>query len=319
MAYALFIAGITWIGAVVLGYPLLAALRRLRVGKQIRADGPDSHHVKAGTLTMGGILIWGATFTSTALFNVVNSRSIVVPLLATAAAGMLGMTDDLLGLLRNPAEGMGVRTKFVALSLIAIGIAVGIYGPLGIDYIFIPSSPQRWHLSVLYVPLAALAIVGTANAVNLTDGLDSLAGVCAAVAFAAYGIIAHLQGQSALTTFCFTMVGALLAFLWFNAHPAQLFMGDTGALALGASLATVALMTGHLVLLPIIGCVFVAETLSVILQVVFFRLSSGRRLFRMSPLHHHFELLGWSETHIAQRFWLVSMLAGMVGVALALA
>jgi len=160
--------------------------------------------------------------------------------------------------------------------------------------------------------------VATANAVNLTDGLDSLAGVCAAVAFACYGIIAHLQGQVPLVTFCFTVAGALLAFLWFNAHPALLFMGDAGSLSLGAALATVALMTGHILLLPVIGFVFVAEALSVILQVGYFKATGGRRLFNMAPLHHHFELHGWSETQVAQRFWLVSMISGMLGIALAL-
>lgn len=297
---------------------MLAGLRRLGVGKQIRLEGPETHQIKTGTLTMGGILIWGSVFAATAVSNTVNNLSIVVPLWATAATGLLGAADDLLGSLRQPPVGMSARLKFSLLSLIAIIVASASYFGLGLDYLFIPTSPDRWHIGLFYIPLAALAILATANAVNLTDGLDSLAGVCAAVAFAAYGIIANLQGQAAVVTFCFTVVGGLLAFLWFNAHPAQLFMGDTGSLALGAALATVALMTGHLLLLPLIGFIFVAETLSVILQVAYFKLTGGRRLFRMSPLHHHFELLGWSETHIAQRFWLISMLAAMMGVALAL-
>lgn len=318
MSYALIVAGITFLAATVAGHPLLALLRRMGVGEQIRPEGPDTHQQKAGTLTMGGVLIWGSVFASTALFNVANNPSIIVPLFATAATGGLGALDDALGLVRASGQGLSAVAKFTVLCVIALGVGLGTYTGLGLDYLFIPTSLERWHLGPLYAPVAAFAVLATANAVNLTDGLDSLAGVCAAVAFAAYGIIAYLQGQFALTTFCFTVVGALLGFLWFNAHPAELFMGDTGALALGAALATVALMTGHLLLLPVIGCVFVAETLSVILQVGFFRLSGGRRILRMSPLHHHFEMLGWSETHIAQRFWLVSMLAGMVGVALAL-
>ncbi|MSQ23039.1 MAG: phospho-N-acetylmuramoyl-pentapeptide-transferase [Chloroflexi bacterium] len=318
MAHALFVGGVTFLCALVAGYPLLAGLRRLGVGKQIRLEGPETHQIKTGTLTMGGILIWGSVFAATAVSNTVNNLSIVVPLWATAATGLLGAADDLLGSLRQPPVGMSARLKFSLLSLIAIIVASASYFGLGLDYLFIPTSPDRWHIGLFYIPLAALAILATANAVNLTDGLDSLAGVCAAVAFAAYGIIANLQGQAAVVTFCFTVVGGLLAFLWFNAHPAQLFMGDTGSLALGAALATVALMTGHLLLLPLIGFIFVAETLSVILQVAYFKLTGGRRLFRMSPLHHHFELLGWSETHIAQRFWLISMLAAMMGVALAL-
>lgn len=318
MSYALFVGGVTFACALIAGYPLLILLGQLGVGKQIRAELPDTHQVKVGTLTMGGILIWGSAFAATAIFNIVNSRSIVVPLLATAATGLLGAIDDLLPLVRESGEGLSARLKFAVLLVIALVVATATYLALGLDYLFIPTSLERWHLGIFYVPLAAFAIVATANAVNLTDGLDSLAGVCAAVAFVAYGIIAHLQGQAPLVTFCFTVVGALLAFLWFNAHPAQLLMGDTGSLAIGAALATVALMTGHLLLLPLIGCVFVAETISVMMQVGYFKLTGGRRLFRMSPLHHHFEMLGWSETHIAQRFWLVSMFAAMVGVALAL-
>jgi len=317
MSYALIVASFTFFIALAAGPFTITALRRLRVEKQVRPDGPDTHVQKAGTPTMGGILIWGSVFLSTAVFNVVNNPSIAVPLAATAATGILGALDDFLGL-NGGAQGLTVRVKFAGLTIIAIATSLAIYGMLGFDFLYIPTSQIPWHLGVLYVPLAAFAIVGTANAVNLTDGLDSLAGVCAAVAFTCYGIIAHLQTQAPLATFCFTIVGALLAFLWFNAYPADLFMGDTGALSLGAALAAVALMTGHLLLLPIIGLIFVAEALSVMLQVAYFKVTSGHRLFRMSPLHHHFELLGWSETHVSQRFWLVSMLSGMVGVALAL-
>jgi phospho-N-acetylmuramoyl-pentapeptide-transferase len=178
-------------------------------------------------------------------------------------------------------------------------------------------------LGLLYPPIAIFIIVGSSNAVNFTDGLDGLAGSIAAISFAAYGIIAHLQGQIYLVRFCFTVVGAILAFLWYNAYPAELFMGDTGSLALGATLAVVALMTGQWLLLPIIGFVFVAETLSIIIQVCYFkftkrRYGKGRRIFKMAPLHHHFELLGWSETQVTQRFLLISMLFAMLGVALAL-
>ena len=171
--------------------------------------------------------------------------------------------------------------------------------------------------------MAAFLIVGFSNAVNLTDGLDGLAGSLAAVAYACYGVIAYLQGQVWLAAFCFTMVGALLAFLWFNAHPAELFMGDVGSLAIGGTLAVVALMTGQWLLLPIVGAMFVAEALSVTIQVSWFkftkrRYGEGRRVFKMSPLHYHFELKGWSETQVMQRFFLCGILAGMLGVALAL-
>ena len=318
MDHALRVAAFTAFVALGGGYPLLRLLRRMRIGKQIREEGPGTHHVKLGTPTLGGVLVWASVFVSTALFNVLGNPSIVVPLLATASTGLLGTIDDVVGMMGNSAAGLTVRVKFAGLGLISIATAIALYAVLGLDYLYVPTTTVPFHLGAFYVPLAAIAILATANAVNLTDGLDSLAGMCAGVSFACYGIIAHLQGQVPVTTFCFTVAGALVAFLWFNAYPALLFMGDAGSLSLGAALATVALMTGQLLLLPIIGFVFVAEALSVILQVGYFRLTHGRRLFRMSPLHHHFEMLGWSETHVSQRFWLVSMLTGMVGIALAL-
>jgi phospho-N-acetylmuramoyl-pentapeptide-transferase len=188
---------------------------------------------------------------------------------------------------------------------------------LGLHSAFIPGI-GRIDIGLLYIPIAIFLIVGFSNAVNLTDGLDTLAGGTAAVAFVAYGIIAFLQGQVQVVAFCFIMVGALLGFLWFNSHPAQVIMGDTGSLALGASLATAAFMTGQWLLLPIVGIVFVAEATSVSLQVAYFKLTKGKRIFRMTPIHHHFELIGWTEPRITLRFWLVSMMAGLLGVALAL-
>jgi phospho-N-acetylmuramoyl-pentapeptide-transferase len=318
LSYALVVATFAFGLAYLAGRPLLRLLRRLRVGKQIRLEGPDTHLSKMGTPTMGGMLIWGSVFVTTALFNVINNPSIVVPLATTAATGLLGTLDDALGLMGDTAGGLTVKMKIAGLIVIGVAAATAIYLVLGLDALFVPTQAVPVHLGIWLIPLGALTIVAAANAVNITDGLDSLAAICAAVSFTCYGIIAHLQAQAPLATFCFTVVGALLGFLWFNAHPADLFMGDTGSLSLGAALATVSLMTGHLLLLPLIGFVFVAETVSVILQVGFFKLTRGRRLFKMAPLHHHFEMLGWSETHVAQRFWLISMLTGMLGVALAL-
>jgi len=173
-------------------------------------------------------------------------------------------------------------------------------------------------LGFWYFPIAVIAITGFSNAVNFTDGLDGLAGLISATAFAAYGAIALIQGQIYLARFCFILVGAIFGFLWFNVHPAELFMGDTGSLALGATLAVVALMTGQWAVLPIIGIIPLSELLSVVIQVVVFKLTKGRRVFKMTPLHHHFELLGWSETQIVQRFWLIGLVAGLVGIALSL-
>ncbi|MDP2727562.1 MAG: phospho-N-acetylmuramoyl-pentapeptide-transferase, partial [Dehalococcoidia bacterium] len=183
--------------------------------------------------------------------------------------------------------------------------------------IFIPFV-GKFEIGLWYLPIAITAILATANAVNLTDGLDTLAGGTAAIAFTAYGVIAFLQGQQYLVTFAFTVVGATLGFLWFNAHPAQVFMGDTGSLALGATLATLAFMTGHWLLLPVVGLVFVMEAGSVLLQVTYFKITGGKRLFRMTPLHHHFELKGWSEPQVTLRFWLLSMIGAILGIALAL-
>ncbi|MEE8567928.1 MAG: phospho-N-acetylmuramoyl-pentapeptide-transferase, partial [Anaerolineales bacterium] len=184
--------------------------------------------------------------------------------------------------------------------------------------LILPNLPVVVDLGILYVPVAMFVIVSSCNAVNLTDGLDGLAGMISATAFAAYGAIALLQGQIFLVRFCFTVVGALFAFLWYNAHPAELFMGDSGSLALGGTLGVVALMTGHWALLPLIAIIPLSETVSVILQVAYFKWTKGRRLFKMAPIHNHFELSGWSETQIVQRFWLITLLVGMLGVALAL-
>jgi phospho-N-acetylmuramoyl-pentapeptide-transferase len=311
--------------SILCGYPAIRLLRRYGVGKKIRIDGPSTHEQKMGTPTMGGLLICCCVLIATAVVGLTvhenAGRSVLVPLFVLLSCAILGGIDDLLTLVGQSSSGLSVRTKFGSLTLIATVGALAIWLPqgLGLDIIYLPTRPAGGeHLGVWFLPLAVLAIVGSANALNLTDGLDSLAATSAAWSFFAYGIIALLQGQAFLVSFCFTVVGALLGFLWFNAHPALVFMGDTGSLALGASLAVVALMTGHIVLLPLIGIIFVAEALSVIGQVLYFKLTGGRRLLRMAPLHHHFELLGWSETHITQRFWLVSMLASIAGVALAL-
>jgi phospho-N-acetylmuramoyl-pentapeptide-transferase len=181
---------------------------------------------------------------------------------------------------------------------------------------FLPGYADVISLGIWYIPIAAFVIVLMSNAVNLTDGLDGLAGLISATAFATYGGVALLQGQVYLARFCFTVVGAIFGFLWFNVHPALMFMGDTGALSLGATLAVVALMTGQWPLLPIIAIIPISTALSVILQVGYFKLTGGKRLFKMAPLHHHFELSGWSETQVVQRFWLISLLFAMIGVAL---
>ena len=324
MGYSLTLGTIAFLMAVIWGSPLISLLRGLRIGKQIRIDGPSSHQVKMGTPTMGGLMILIPVFVITGVLNIANllgqsliGRSILVPMGVMVAYGVLGAIDDLTGVRRVPT-GMLAKYKFLWQTLFAAVTAIALYYGLDLHSVAVPGVVEKIDIGLWYIPIAMFWIVGFSNAVNLTDGLDALAGYLLATAFATYGIIAFLQGQIWLVAFDFTVVGAILAFLWYNAYPAELFMGDTGSLALGATLGVVALMTGQWLLLPIIGFAFVAETLSVILQVTFFKLTGGKRLFKMSPLHHHFELLGWSETQVAQRFWLVGILMAMLGIALAL-
>ena len=324
MAYSLTLGTISFLLAVIWGRPLINMLRRFGIGKGIRIEGPSTHQIKTGTPTMGGLMILIPVLVITLLLNLANvmgftliGRSIMVPMAVMAAFGLLGAVDDLMGV-KVITTGLLGRYKLLWQILFALVTALFLHYALELRSIAIPGIAEKIDIGWLYVPIAMFIIVGTSNAVNLTDGLDGLAGSIAAVAFSAYGVIAFLQGQIWLVAFVFTVVGGLLAFLWYNAHPAELFMGDTGSLAVGATLAVVALMTGQWLLLPVVGFVFMAEALSVILQVGYFKLTGGKRLFKMSPLHHHFELLGWSETHVTQRLWLVGILSAMLGIALAL-
>ncbi|HDD24438.1 MAG TPA: phospho-N-acetylmuramoyl-pentapeptide-transferase [Chloroflexi bacterium] len=333
MDFALILASISFLLAVVWGPLLIRILRHYRIGKRIRIDGPRGHQTKLGTPTMGGLMIVVPIVLITVALNIYNllaqtqeGRSILVPLGVMLVYAIIGALDDIAGVRgMRRGEGYTARRKLmweVPLTLI-IAVVMKVLPLQFAGQVGVPGIHRAVELGWAWVPIAAFFILGMSNAVNLTDGLDGLAGIIVASAFVGYGVIALLQGQEYLVRFCFIIVGACFAFLWYNAHPAQMFMGDTGSLALGATLATVALMTGQWLLLPIVALVPVAETLSVILQVVYFkytkrRFGQGRRLFKMSPLHHHFELLGWSETQVVQRFWLVELLAVMAGVALAL-
>jgi phospho-N-acetylmuramoyl-pentapeptide-transferase len=325
VATALSMGAMAFLITIVLGYPYLNYLRRSGLGKKVRIEGPSTHIEKTGTPTMGGLLVTAVVLALTVCLTLIlyreSGRSILLPMAVMALTTLLGWYDDRLTLVGRKGEGLRARTKFALLGLVALVAAFVLWdrpNGLGIDFVYLPGIKSPVVIGWAVVPLAWLAVMGSAHAVNLTDGLDSLAGHTAAVAYICYGIIAAQYGQIYLVTFCFTVAGALLAFLWFNAHPAEVFMGDSGSLALGATLAIVAMMLGQVLLLLFIGFVFVAEALSVMLQVMFFKLTRGRRLFRMAPLHHHFEMMGWSETQVAQRFWLISMVSGLLGVALAL-
>lgn len=337
MAYALTLGTVSFFIAVFWGRPLITLLKRWGIGKQIRVEEPGSRQVKTGTPTMGGILIVVPVLLITGVLNVANlwglnaiGQSTLILFFCVASYALLGAIDDWQGIkgIRGRGEGMSERMKSTFQILFATVIALVLYyGPPHWDYVGIPGlqGPHNgfYRIGFMMIPITIFILVGASNAVNFTDGLDSLAGSISSIAFASYGIIAYLQNQTYLMAFCFTMVGALMAFLWYNAHPAQMFMGDIGSLTLGATLGLVGIMTGQWLLLPVIGSIFVAEAGSVIIQRYYFkwtriRTGEGQRVFKMAPIHYHFELLGWSEMQVKERFWLISVLSGMLGVALAL-
>src|SRR4026209_842674 len=301
-------------------------LRHFRIGKLIRVDEPGHHNVKMGTPTMGGVPFILPVLLLTSLLNAavfigleVIGRSFLVPLIVLVGYAALGALDDWEGIRgKRRGEGMRARTEFLAQVLLAVGTAFVLQYLLDAPEMRLPGTQGDIELGLWYIPIAAFIIVSESNAINFTDGLDGLAGLISATAFAAFGGIALMKGQIYLARFCFTIVGAIFGFLWFNVHPAELFMGDTGSLPLGATLAVVALMTGHWPLLLVIGIVPLCEALSDVIQIVYFRATGGKRFFKMAPLHLHFELLGWSETQVVQRFWLIGLLAAMVGMGLAL-
>jgi len=318
VSYSLIVGGVAFLVALLAGRPVVGTLRAMKVGKQISDEGPSTHQVKAGTPTMGGLLIWGTVITVTAVTNLVGRQSMFLPLGMLAATLAIGFIDDLGTLTANQRYGgLSWRVKFGLISVLSTVAALVVFYGLDAHSVNIPWAGQ-YDLQYAYIPIAIAVVFGTTAAVSITDGLDGLLGGTAAFAFASYAVIAFLQEQVYLGTFSFTVVGALLGFLWYNAHPAQVFMGDTGALPLGAALATVALMTGHWLLLPVVGIVFVAEAASDVIQIVYFKVTGGRRFFRMTPLHHHFELIGWSEPQVVMRMWLFGFAGGMVGIALAL-
>ena len=332
MPFSLTLGGVTFLLAIIWGSPLIELMRRLKLGKQIRIEGPQSHMSKMGTPAMGGVLIVGWTVVIIIIVNIVQLletfevvESVAIPLGVMVSYSILGGIDDYQGLRQRPGVGMLARYKIWYQVAIALVAAVLIYWQLNDlhGWVAAPTVPFLLDIGIWYLPVAVFIITAGANAVNLTDGLDGLAGLITATALAAYGIIAFMQGQQFIVNLCFVMVGACFAFLWFNAHPAQMIMGDVGSQALGGALGVIALMTNQWLILPIIAIIPVATTLSTMIQVssaVLSRRFLGRDLrpFRMAPLHNHFVLLGWSETQIVQRWWLIGLLGAMVGIALAL-
>ena len=307
-----------------LGGPYIRLLRRMEMGKQIRRDGPQSHLAKQGVLTMGGALVIGVVAALAALVFLLLPEvergdyvaQTIAPLAALLVVGILGAIDDYV----NVVYGFGIRGrhKLVWQLIVAIVVAVYIQRHFGVTGVYVPLIGE-WQIgAAAFVVLAVVAIIGSSNGVNITDGLDGLSGGTCVFAFLAFAFIAAARGFPWLVVFCAAIVGALLAFLWFNVHPAEFIMGDVGSLSFGATLAVVALTTGFIVLLPIAGIIFVAMTGSVIIQVASFKIR-GKRVFRMAPFHHHLELIGWPEEKITIRFWLIGALAGIVAAILAFA
>ena len=304
---------------VILMPPYIRLLRATGFTKQIRIEEPGGHHIKQGTPTSAGALIIGVVLALYLLLRWPPEGGIFAPLAALAGVGLLGAFDDYLN--AKTGEGIRVRQKLLWQIVVAFFAAFQIQRTYAIDQIAVPFVGKVGIDPTIFVIFAAFAIIAASNGVNITDGLDGLAGGTLVFAFVAFLLVALLNNPSQpnLAFLCALIIGALLGFLWFNVHPAQIFMGDSGSLSLGATLAVIALITGQILVLPLIGLIFVIETASDIIQIGYFKISGGKRIFRMAPLHHHFELAGWDEEKITLRFWIVGILAGLLGVTLFLA
>ena len=310
---------------------VIRKLKERQVGQHIREDGPANHKGKAGTPTMGGCLILPVVVLTTLLWGDLSNLYVWLVLFVLCCFGAIGFEDDYLKKIRKNSKGLSGRAKFALQVLAALMVAVSLYLSPGFDSrlnlpFFKNIAPD---LGIGYIPMAVFIIVGTSNAVNLTDGLDGLAMGPIIIAFSSYLIFAYLTGHvrianylgipyvagtGELSVLCGAVVGAGLGFLWYNAHPADLFMGDVGSLPLGAVLGTVAVMTKQEVVLILVGGIFVVETLSVIFQVAYFKMTGGRRIFRMAPLHHHFELKGWPESKVTVRFWIIAIVLALLSI-----
>ena len=316
------------------GPALIRWLAEKKIGQAVRDDGPQSHLAKTGTPTMGGALILIAIGVTTLLWGDLGNRYVWVVLIVTVSFGSIGWYDDWQKVVNRDPRGLPARWKYFWQS--AIGLLVALYlglsasGPAQLELIVPFFKTVSYPLGVIgFVVLSYLVVVGTSNAVNLTDGLDGLAIMPTVMIAAALAIFAYVAGNAVYAKYLFlpyipgagelaillgAMAGAGLGFLWFNAYPAEVFMGDVGALALGAALGTVAIIVRQEIVLAIMGGIFVAETLSVAAQVIYYKLTGGRRIFRMAPLHHHFELGGWKETQVVVRFWIITIMLVLVGL-----
>lgn len=296
---------------VILGMAAIPLARKYKARQSIREEGPKSHRIKAGTPTMGGLFMLLAMLL--VIFgNGLLDPSVLLLVLITFGHAVLGFLDDFIKAEKKRNLGLTAKQKMAGQLLLSIVFCFGAIEYLGLPYsIAIPFTTSEISIGWLYYPFVVLVIVGASNAVNLTDGLDGLAAGCCVVAFSAYALFCHLNGMDDIGAFAVITVGCCIGFLFYNYHPAKIFMGDTGSLALGGAIAGVAVVTRTELLLVFIGLIFVIEALSVILQVISFK-TTGKRIFKMSPIHHHFELCGWSEVRVVWSFWLVECVAAGV-------
>lgn len=312
---------------------VIERLRSFSLTQQIRDVGPKRHQAKAGTPTMGGVLILASILVAALFWMDLHNPYVWVMITATIGFGLIGLADDYLKIVRKSHKGLSARQKFLLQIIIATGVSLFLYSnPLDPDSTKL-SVPffKRWFvdLGIFYIPFSITVIVGSSNAVNLTDGIDGLAIGLVAIAALASGVfiyigghaglaqylqVLYIPGTGELAVFCGAMFGASLGFLWFNSYPADVFMGDVGSLGLGGALGTIAVITKHEIILALVGGIFVLETISVIMQVLSFRFA-GRRIFRMAPVHHHFEEKGWPEPKTVVRFWIVGILLALLSLA----
>ena len=311
LIFAAFIAAVV---VLISGPIAIPMLHKLKFGQSIRTEGPKSHQVKSGTPTMGGIFMILGIVIATVTCAELNME-ILLALFILLGHFLLGFLDDYIKVVKKRNLGLKARQKLLGQIIISIVTIYFATTQLGIETtLWIPVIGETLDLGYFYYVLVLLVIVGASNAVNLTDGLDGLASGCMAVASSCYAIICIIEGHWELAIFCAAIVGACIGFLKFNFHPAKIFMGDTGSLALGGAFAAMGILTHTELLLPIVGLIFVCEALSVILQVISFQ-TTGKRIFRMAPLHHHFELGGWKELKVVFVFWTVSLICGVAGLA----
>ena len=319
MTYALLTGAACAVAAAIAGGPLVAFLRARKLGKAISEEGPETHMVKTGTPTMGGILIMGVALLAGLIAAVPKDRDVLLPIGVAAVLCAVGLFDDFGTLVDRTQREAHARTgmflKLAAYAAVGVVSAWLLYWVIDAPRLLVPHYGE-YDIGPLYIVIAIGVIVSMTSAVGVTDGLDMLAGSTCALAFGAFGAIALAQGQVGVATFCFAVVGSLGGFLWWNAYPARVFMGEVGSLPLGGALAVVSLMTGWWLLAPVIGVVFVAEIAADVIQITYFR-TTGKRFFRMAPLHHHFEKLGWPETTVTLRFAFAGLIGALCGVALA--